>query len=123
MLITLSRQAATNADLIARLVADRLNLHVYDGELVDEIARRAQKDPQVINRLDETLLGPVEAMLLEWRESINEDIYGRYLRRAVQAIAKRGDAVIIGRGANYIMKCSECLNVRIVAPLELRIAM
>ncbi len=123
MIITISRQAATNGDLIAHLVAERLNLRVIDREVVDEVARRLQVDPKIINRIDDLTLNPVEAVLLEWRNSLNEEIYGRYLRQALKQIAHEDNAVIIGRGANHIIKSSAALHVRIVAPMSLRIAM
>ena len=45
MIITISRQAATNGGLLGRLVAERLGLRVYDREVVDEVARRMQVRP------------------------------------------------------------------------------
>ncbi|MHB9131280.1 MAG: cytidylate kinase-like family protein [Armatimonadota bacterium] len=123
MIITLSRQAGTNGALIAQLVAQRLGLHVYDRELVDELARRIDVDPEVLTRFDEKALHPVESVLWEWRTSINEEVYGRHLRQALQRIAKEGNAMVVGRGANFLLKCPDCLNVRVIAPLELRVGM
>lgn len=121
MIITISRQAATNGGLIGRLVAQRLGLRVYDRELVDEIARRMHVDPNLILRFDEATLSPVESILLEWRRSVNESIYLRHLRQALERIRDEGDAVIIGRGAGFVLHGPDCLHVRIVAPLNLRV--
>ena len=122
MIITVSRQAATNGGLIGRLVAERLNMRVFDRELVDEVARRLHVEPNIVNPFDEATLSPVASMLWEWRTSVNEQIYGRYLRQALQRILSEDNAVIIGRGANFVLRCSRCLHVRIVAPLVLRSA-
>jgi len=121
MIITISRQAATNGGLIGRLVAERLGLRVFDREVVDEITRRTQIEPNVVNPFDEAVLSPVQSILWEWRNSINERIYGRYLRQALKRIADEDNAVIIGRGANFVLRCARCLHVRIIAPLALRI--
>ncbi|MHB0939389.1 MAG: cytidylate kinase-like family protein [Armatimonadota bacterium] len=121
MIITVSRQAATNGGLIGRLVAKRLGLRVYDREVVDEIARRMQVDPHLVDRFDEVNMSPVQSILMEWRNSINESIYQRHLREALERIREEGDAVIIGRGGNFILRGPDCLHVRIVAPLDLRI--
>ncbi len=121
MIITISRQAATNGGLLGRLAAARLGLRVYDRELVDEIARQMAVDPQIINHFDEVRLSPIQSLLWEWRASINEQIYVRYLRQALLAIQREGNALIIGRGANFVLQCPECLHVRIVAPMPLRV--
>jgi len=122
MIITISREAATNGGLIGHLVGERLHLPVFDRELVDEIARRLQVEPSVITHFDETTVSPVASLLWEWRSSVNEQIYRRYLTAALQRIAKEQPAVIVGRGANFVLRCAECLHVRIVAPLPLRVA-
>ncbi len=123
MIVTISRQAATNGELIAQLVAERLSLKVFDEEIIDEVARRLHKEPETIKRLDESLINPVEAILMEWRESVSEQMYSRQLRAAVRSIARAGNAVIVGRGANFILRGCDCLHVRIVAPLDLRLGM
>lgn len=121
MIITVSRQAYSNGSLVGRLVGERLGYPVFDRELVDEMARLLQVEPKVVSRFDEATLHPVEAMLLEWRESVNEQSYRRYLRQALERIAEQGDAVIIGRGANFVLRGPDTLHVRIIAPLSLRI--
>jgi cytidylate kinase len=121
MIITISRQAATNGELIGRLVAERLGYPIYDRELVEEIARRLQVDPDLVRGFDEATVTPIQSIIQEWRTSINEMVYERLLRQALHDIAARDQAVIIGRGANFVLKGAQVLNVRLVAPLELRV--
>lgn len=123
MIITISRQAATNGALVAQLVAERLGCPVYDRELVDEIARRMQVDPNVVMHFDEHTPGAVESLLWEWRSSINEDTYRRLLQDALGTIAQQGCSVIVGRGANFMLRRPDSLHARVIAPMELRIAM
>lgn len=123
MIITISRQSATNGDLIAHLVSERLELPVFDHQLVEEIGRRLQVDPEIINHFDETALNPVESVLWEWRSKVNEDIYARHMRQALLRIARENKAVIVGHGGSFIIRTPDTLSVRIVAPKELRIAM
>jgi len=121
MIITISRQAATNGGLIGRIVAERLGLHVFDRELVDEVARRMQVDPHIVLQFDETSCGQVQSLLWDWRAGVNEETYARYLRQALTRIAAEDQAVVIGRGATFVLHCSNCLHVRIVAPISLRV--
>lgn len=122
MIITISRQASTNGALIGRMVAERLGMRFYDRELVEEIARRLHTDTDVISHFDEAALNPVASILMEWRSSINEMVYIRSLHTALRRIGEEDNAVILGRGANYVLRCLGCLHARMVAPLELRIA-
>ena len=39
----------------------------------------------------------------------------------VAAIASHGDAVIVGRGANFLIPPQDRLSVRVIAPLETRV--
>ena len=123
MIITISRQGATNGLFVAQLVAERLGYRIFDGELVDEIARRAQVDPHILQHFDETVVNPVSSIIWEWRSSISPDIYMRHVRETLYALAREGNAVIIGRGANFVLRGPEYLHVRLVAPLPLRVAM
>jgi cytidylate kinase len=45
----------------------------------------------------------------------------QHLLKVVHTIADHGRAVIVGRGANFILPPEERFSVRIVAPLEIRI--
>lgn len=121
MIITISRQAATNGELIGRLVAERLGVPCFDRELVEEMARRLQVEPERVRELDEVAVNPIQSIILEWRASLNEVVYERLLRQALQDLAGDRGAVIIGRGANFVLRGPEVLNVRIVAPLALRV--
>ncbi len=121
MIITISRQAATNGGLVGRLVAERLGLRVFDRELVDEVARRMQVDPNIVLQFDEMSRGLAQSLLWDWRARVSEELYVRSLRQAFNRIAAEDQAVVIGRGANFVLRCANCLHVRIVAPIGLRI--
>jgi cytidylate kinase len=121
MIVTISRQAATNGELIGRLVAERLGVPSYDRELVEEMARRLQVDPDVMRVFDEVAVTPIQSIISEWRSSLNEVVYERLLRQALHGLATENRAVIIGRGANFVLRGSQVLNVRLVAPMALRV--
>jgi cytidylate kinase len=48
-------------------------------------------------------------------------VYLDHLNEVVHAVEKRGGAVIVGRGAMYILPAERILSIRIVAPLQVRI--
>lgn len=122
MIITISRQAASNGELIGHLVAERLGWPFYDRQLVEAVARRLDVGPGTVEAFDETGVGVVHSLLWELHASINENIYLRSLRRTLEQIARAGNAVVIGRGANFVLRGPETLHVRIIAPTALRVA-
>ena len=42
--------------------------------------------------------------------------------RVLLAVAARGDAVIVGRGAGFLLPAESTVHVRVIAPLERRVA-
>lgn len=123
MIITISRQSATNGLFVAQLVSERTGYRIYDGQIIDEIARRSQVDPTVLQRFDEQVMNPVASLLTEWQSSISPEIYLRQVKNSIRSIASEDNAIIIGRGANYVLRGPNYFHVRLVAPLRLRIAM
>lgn len=122
MIITISRQYATNGILIGRQVAEKFGCPVYDRELIEEIARQMQLHPSDLAYLTRAATNPVHSLLLEWRSSLTPESYSRHLRTALQAIVQQGDAVIVGGGASFALRNAHTLHVRIVAPIQLRSA-
>lgn len=122
MIITISRQVASNGELIGRGINERQGLRFFDRDLVDELARRLQASPSIVARTDELALAPVQSILLEWQPRINEQVYAHALRQALAHIRNDWNAVIIVCGAAHLLRGADCLHVRITAPLAPRIA-
>ena len=49
------------------------------------------------------------------------DEYLRYLTKVIGTIGKQGNAIIIGRGGQFILPPEETFRVRLIAPREIRI--
>lgn len=122
MIITISREYATNGVLIARKVAEQLRIPIYERELLEKLACALDACPTDVDQLYEQASGPLQAIITEWLTSISPERYLRYLRKTLNAIHAKGDAVVVGRGANFVLRKPDCLHIRIIAPLELRAA-
>ena len=48
-------------------------------------------------------------------------VYLDHLMKVVAAIASHGNAIIVGRGANFLIPMEDRLSVRVIAPLEVRV--
>src|SRR5215468_5019122 len=55
-------------------------------------------------------------------QKISRERHALDLARVILAVASQGEAVLIGRGAGYILPRATTLHVRIIAPLPDRVA-
>jgi cytidylate kinase len=122
--ICISRQYGARGAAMGRLCAEELGIGYYSQELIHDIAEAAHVRKQVVESLDER----VQDGISEWvarlikRGVFAPSDYLRNLSKVVLTLANHGRAVIIGRGAHFILDRSTTLRVRVIAPLETRIA-
>ena len=120
--ITISRSMGSGGLIVARKLAADLGLSLWDKELIDLMARDAEIPARVVEAFDEKAVSEIELVI---RGALGDYdsagfMYGKHLARTVAMIASVGNAVILGRGANYLLK--DALNIRMDASLEKRIA-
>lgn len=143
--ITISRQYASGAEEIAVRVAQKLGYTLFDKTMMAEAAAELGLTEREIVDFRETdqrsrgfldwLLGRelTIARISTWQEdisgvrkpmviTINDSQAIDMVRGVIDAAAKRGNVVIVGRGGQAILRGrSGVLHVRIEAPLEHRI--
>ncbi|NQT41010.1 MAG: cytidylate kinase-like family protein [Planctomycetes bacterium] len=122
--VTLSRQAGTGGEEIARLVGERLGWEVLDKNLLDQIAENFKLSRPLLEQVDETEAGWLSGVLdgLLDPPSIPHEKYVDCLNRIVFAAGRRGNVVLVGRGARFLLPMARGLAVRILAPPKYRFA-
>lgn len=122
--ITISRQYGSRGAALGRLVADKLGFDFWDQKIVHAIAQDSGLADRVIESVDEHRQNAIAAALVSVIENpgITKSEYAARLARVVRTVSEHGAAVIVGRGGHYILEPSQCLRVRVVMPLEERIA-
>ena len=121
--ITLSREPGSGGKFVAKAVAERLGLELFHQEIINAMAENADTTARIIRTLDERSLSMIE----DWvSAAISErhlwpDDFSRVLMRVIGTIGRHGKAVIVGRGANFILPPENRFRVRIIAPLEMRV--
>ena len=122
--ITVSRQYGGRGEAIARSVADRLGYSCWDQELLHEIARHAQAPRVLFESLDEHRRNAVTEVIgvFDHHKNITASNYLTELMRVLHTLAAHGDAVIVGRGAHYILDPGSTFRVRAIAELDIRVA-
>ena len=135
-IVTLEREYGSGGAMIAKRLAERLGWKLWDEQLTCEIARVAKVDENAARRCDErcdSLLyrlfrvyarGSYERTLpLEGESrSFDADQMVAVLHKVVEDVASRGNCVIVGRGAPYILRRRpDTFHVFIYAPEEEKI--
>jgi cytidylate kinase len=121
--ITISRIPGCNAWNIAKQISADLEIDFFDQEIVDKIAKNADVSRRVVETLDEQ----DNSIVLDWLSAITAERhlwpyeYLDQLSKLIGTIGAHGHAVILGRGASYILPKEICLRILVVAPLERRI--
>jgi len=121
--ITVSREPGSRGRLVAEGIADQLGFDLFHREIILEMAENAQISSRLLETLDEKRLSVLE----DWISTlVNEkhlwpDQYLKHLMRVVGTIGKHGQAIIMGRGANFMLPPKGTFRVRIIAHLDLRI--
>ncbi|UCE08535.1 MAG: cytidylate kinase family protein, partial [bacterium] len=77
----------------------------------------------VIDSIEKERLSGIEDFIasLIKEQYLYPGIYLQHLLKVVGTIGKHGRAVIVGRGANFILPPDERFSLRVVAPLEIRV--
>ena len=121
--ITFSRVYGSGGLEISKRVAERLGWQHFDRQIVEHIAGEAHSREALVKMFDEHVRSAMETWVhnLLTSETLDDSHYFGHLVRVVNAIATHGKAVIIGRGANFILPPEPGLRVRVIAPLQLRI--
>lgn len=141
--VTIARQCGSGGSEIGRILARRANLHYLDHEIINEVARRSGVTAEQVEDRDEQTRGPLGYMLealttnalfnLNYSKVLQqrvvhlptmtqEQAYFRLTQRVVLEMASAGNAVIIGRGSQFLLRgLPRVLHIYVFAPLPRRI--
>jgi cytidylate kinase len=122
--IALTREPGCHGETIARALASELGLDLYDWEILEQIAKDAHVSERTVATLDEKLRTTLEDWLANFAggSNLSSYHYSQCLRRVLYTVAAHGNAVILGRGANFLIPSErKTIGICLVAPLEVRV--
>ena len=122
-IITISREPGSGGRIVAQKLAAKLNVEVFHQEVLHAMAKRAEVSEQMLATMDEKGLSILEDWIssLVYDRHMWPDEYLQHLMHVIGTIGKHGRAVVVGRGANFILPPEQRFRVRITAPRRLRI--
>jgi cytidylate kinase len=122
-IITISREPGSGGRIVAQKLAANLNVELFHQEVLHEMAKRAEVSQQMLATMDERGLSILEDWIssLVYDRHMWPDEYLKHLMNVIGTIGKHGRAVVVGRGANFILPPEQRFRVRITAPRRFRI--
>lgn len=118
--VAISRDHGAGGEEIGQALADRLQVDYFDSAIIDRICEAARSDRKMMSILDETVKDRWGAWLyaLLAGEKTSPSEYLRHCVNAILGIAATG-GVIMGRGANIVLRGRPILRVRIAGSVEI----
>lgn len=114
--ITISRQFGAGGKTLGKMVSDKLGYTFADDDIVQMVAEAANVSPHWVESVEREAGGKlsraitsmvskrlVDRILKDERGYIDERLYLDYLVVIIAQIAEEGNAVILGRGSQYIL--------------------
>jgi cytidylate kinase len=132
-IITVSRQYGSGGSEVAARVARALEWHLYDNEVVDEVARRLGMSAEDVSAREERVpslperiasamaLGMPEVMptVAELAMQPDDERILAVTKRVMEEAVLAGPAVLVGRGAQCMLATrTDALHVYCYAPMD-----
>ena len=126
LIITIGRQFGAGGRELGKRLADKLNISYYDKEIIDSAAALSGLSKEYIEGNDEVVTNSFLYSLVMGTRTLTgqktvEEIKMDAQRDAILKIAEKGNCVIIGRAADYILREENPFRVFVSANKESRI--
>jgi Cytidylate kinase-like family len=116
--IALSRELGSGGGELAVLLGAALGWRIYDREILQAVAAETRRNASTFERFDEKSVRTFVEYLAPFilPTDPGQSRYLVDLTRVVRRLGREGRAVLVGRGANFILDPAHGLRVRAVAP-------
>jgi cytidylate kinase len=121
--VTISSEPGSGGQIIAKEIAEKMGFDLFQRNIIQEIAERADISTSVLDTIGKEHLSIIEDFIatLVNKKYQCPKFYIEQLMKIISVIGKHGHAVIVGRGANFILPHSQRLSIRVVASMDFRI--
>ena len=123
-IITIGRQFGSGGHEIGNRLAERLDIPLYDHNLIRMAAKELKVSDEEASRVDETILGKFLSAYVvgtgDYTAFMGTDVYGTPLSDRmyetqtgiIKRLADRSPCIFVGRCADYVLgDYSNCINV------------
>lgn len=105
IIITICREYGSMGHEIAKQLAERLDVKLYDKELLYGMAEAEGMDPKIIHKYDEKAINPFMSKTIGNHSNSIEKILAEKIFEYQRQIAATGESfVIVGRCSDFVLK-------------------
>ncbi len=119
MIITISRQFSSGGREIAKKLAEKLQLAYYDKELIEEVSKKTGFKKEYIEEYSEAAISrtfpQVYGRSFVYYQQMPADQIQVAQADIIKEVGEKGNAVIVGRCADDLLKSGDVLKVFIYA--------
>ena len=120
-IITICRSFGAEGHEIGKELSQRLNIPLYDKDLLDMAAQKSNLELNHAATLDEQISRKIISHYFLMSQDIESDRLFREETNLILQLAEKGSCIIVGRMADYILReRTDCLKVFITAPYATR---
>ncbi|MDO5425723.1 MAG: cytidylate kinase-like family protein [Eubacteriales bacterium] len=120
-IITIEREFGSGGRELGKRLADSLGIPCYDQELIDEVVKLHNLNPEYIEHISESDIRTVYPRTIGHRFSsmravANDSIkVAASQKKVIERLASQGDCVLVGRGADVILKDQKPFRIFVYA--------
>lgn len=122
-IITVSREFGSGGRELGKRLSDNLGIPYYDSEIITELAKETGFSEEYIKNISERGVYPTAFQFgktfttFGTIQSNQTEILVKQ-QEILKKIAQKGDAIIVGRGADVILKDYKPMNIFVYASME-----
>jgi cytidylate kinase len=134
--VTISRHFGAGGHTLGQMLCERFDFRLADASVVDRLARNAKLSPDWLNAMEKEASSPLLSMISTLvsggifykhpgspAEKDDRQKYIAFLTQIFTAMANEGGYVIVGRGAQFVLKGHpKAIHVLLVADYESRVS-
>ena len=124
LIVTIDREVGSGGHEVARRLADRLGLKLYDEEIIAKAAEKTGYHEEYIKNNEEKapdysltgIFSAIDSFQTSPFAKVQEEEFN-----IIREIASEGNCVIVGRAADYILSEERHVSIFLFAPIEERV--
>lgn len=126
MIVTISREFGSGGKEIGKRLSDRLGLAYYDNEIIEQLAKETGLSEEYIKNISEKGVYPVafnfgKSFTRYGALQSNQTEILVKQQEIIKKIADKGNCIIVGRGADVILKKYNTMNIFVYSDMESKI--
>ena len=126
-IINIGRSFGSGGGYVGHAIGEKLGIPFYDNDLISKTAEEEGYSKSLFAKAEEKSLFSFSSFFASSRLGymdggyVNDNVMFKIQSEVIKSIASKGDAIFIGRCADYILRDLPCFNVFVCAPDEYRI--